>query len=103
ELEPGVEGLVHVSELAGQRVRNVKEGVKVGQEGSVRVLSLDAEAQRMGLSIKQAVKGAEPEADGDEEGGGAGPGGRRRSGRRTTPLRGGVGNREVPREGPAEE
>src|SRR5262245_46793768 len=100
ELEPGVEGLVHVSELAGQRVRNVKEVVKVGQEVSVRVLSLDAEAQRMALSIKQAAKAAaESEADEDEEGDEPVPEPRRR----TTPLRGGVGNKEMPREEPDKE
>src|SRR5262249_57790495 len=47
EIEPGLEGLVHVSELAPQRVRRVTEVVKEGQEVNVRVLSLDAEARRM--------------------------------------------------------
>jgi small subunit ribosomal protein S1 len=53
ELEPGLEGLVHVSELSNQRVRTPGDVVKVGQEVSVRVLDLDAEARRVSLSMRQ--------------------------------------------------
>jgi small subunit ribosomal protein S1 len=54
ELEPGLEGLVHVSELSNQRVRTPGDVVKVGQEVSVRVLDIDAEARRISLSMRQA-------------------------------------------------
>jgi small subunit ribosomal protein S1 len=53
ELEPGLEGLVHVSELSNQRVRTPGDVVKVGQEVSVRVLDLDAEGRRVSLSMRQ--------------------------------------------------
>jgi small subunit ribosomal protein S1 len=92
EIEPGLEGLVHVSELAPQRVRRVTEVVKVGDEVTVRVLSLDAEAQRMALSIKQAARAAEAEPDEDEDEAAPAPEPRKR----TTPLRGGVGSKELP-------
>jgi len=53
ELEPGLEGLVHVSELSNQRVRSPGDIVKVGQEVSVRVIDLDAEGRRVSLSMRQ--------------------------------------------------
>ncbi len=54
ELEPGVEGLVHISELAHHRVWRVADAVSEGQEVEVIVLSADEEKQRMSLSIKAA-------------------------------------------------
>jgi small subunit ribosomal protein S1 len=53
ELEPGLEGLVHVSELSNQRVRTPGDVVKMGQEVTVRVLDLDAEGRRVSLSMRQ--------------------------------------------------
>jgi small subunit ribosomal protein S1 len=53
ELIPGVEGLVHVSELSDQRVRSVGDVAKVGQNVQAKVLSVDEEARRISLSIKQ--------------------------------------------------
>jgi len=52
KLEPGVEGLVHVSELAHNRVWRPSDVVSEGQEVEVKVLSVDAERQRIGLSLK---------------------------------------------------
>jgi small subunit ribosomal protein S1 len=54
ELEPGLEGLVHVSELAAHRVRAPADVVKPGQEVRVRVLELDKEKRRIALSIRRA-------------------------------------------------
>ena len=50
ELEAGVEGLLHVSQLGNDRVRRVGDAVKEGQEVTVRVISVDAPAQRISLS-----------------------------------------------------
>ncbi len=52
QLEPGVEGLVHISELAHQRVFRVSDMVKEGDVVEAKVLSVDQEQQRIGLSIK---------------------------------------------------
>jgi len=52
KLEPGVEGLVHVSELAHNRVWRPSDVVSEGQEVEVKVLSVDAEKQRISLSLK---------------------------------------------------
>jgi small subunit ribosomal protein S1 len=54
ELEPGLEGLVHISELAEHRVRTPGDVVKPGQPVRVRVLEIDKEARRMSLSLKRA-------------------------------------------------
>jgi len=58
ELEPGLEGLVHISELAGHRVRSASDVVKVGDEVQVRVLEVDKDARRISLSIKKAAEAA---------------------------------------------
>ena len=67
ELEPGLEGLLHVSELADHKIESPEEVVKVGDEIEVRVLRVDAADRKIGLSRKQASavgeeEGAEPAA-----------------------------------------
>lgn len=63
EIEPGVEGLVHLSELAPHRVRRAGDAVKTGDEVSVIVLAIDSEAKRIGLSIKAALLAAQGKAE----------------------------------------
>ncbi len=89
ELEPAVEGLIHISELSPQRVRRVSEVVQVGQEVQVKVLSVDPNQRRISLSLKAAMKEPEPEAaeEPEEEAPPAKP-----PRPRTTPLRGGIGS-----------
>ncbi len=53
ELIPGVEGLIHISELSDRRVRSCGEVLKVGQEVETRVLGIDKEERRISLSLKQ--------------------------------------------------
>lgn len=60
ELEPGVEGLIHVSELSTQRVRRVRDVVSEGQAVEVEILSVDPAARRIALSLKRLA--AEKEA-----------------------------------------
>ncbi|MEE9212456.1 MAG: S1 RNA-binding domain-containing protein, partial [Phycisphaeraceae bacterium] len=52
ELEPGVEGLVHISELAPSRVNRVEDVVKIGDRKQFRVLMVDEEQRRVKLSLK---------------------------------------------------
>lgn len=54
ELEDGVEGLVHISELAHRRVQKVEEVVTPGQEVTAKVLHVKPEERRISLSIRQA-------------------------------------------------
>ena len=53
------DGLVHISELSSQFVRDPKEVVRVGQRVKVRVLTVDVPRRRIGLSMKQAAAPAE--------------------------------------------
>src|SRR5204862_7653152 len=54
EVEPGIDGLVHISELAPYRVSRAESVVKVGQEVTVKVLNIDKENRRISLSLKAA-------------------------------------------------
>ncbi|CIV50286.1 30S ribosomal protein S1 [Streptococcus pneumoniae] len=52
EVLPGIDGLVHVSQISHKRIENPKEALKVGQEVQVKVLEVNADAARVSLSIK---------------------------------------------------
>jgi small subunit ribosomal protein S1 len=54
KLEEGVEGLIHISELDERHVDNPEEIVSVGEELELKVISLDPEERRIGLSLKEA-------------------------------------------------
>jgi small subunit ribosomal protein S1 len=92
-LEPGVEGLVHISELATRRIRSVSDVVKEGEQVECRVLAIDPDEQKLALSIKALApppaakhSAGEPEPEVEE----AEPETPPRK-QRTTPLKGGVG------------
>ncbi len=104
ELEPAIEGLVHISELAPRRVFRVTDIVKVDQEVKVMVLSVDPGARRISLSLRAALpKEPEPVAAEEEEEEYVPPPPRTSK----IPLRGGVGNQsfliEMPKEEPKTE
>ncbi|MHB8865846.1 MAG: 30S ribosomal protein S1 [Pirellulaceae bacterium] len=72
KLAPGIEGLIHISELSHARVPSVSSVVAEGQEVQVKILSLDAESQRIALSMKAVLpmpvaEEPEPEEDAPEE------------------------------------
>lgn len=79
-LEDGLEGLLHISELADHKVENPDEVVKVGQEIEVKILRVDTEERKIGLSRKR-VEWAEEEEHGD----------RPREREHRAPLKGGLG------------
>ncbi|HEY2148926.1 MAG TPA: S1 RNA-binding domain-containing protein, partial [Pirellulales bacterium] len=101
-LEDGLEGLLHISELADHKVENPEEVVKVGDEIEVKILRVDTEERKIGLSRKR-VEWAEEEGtktDGEQATGGA------PSKAAATPpseLKGGVGGKSGPLIGPAEQ
>jgi small subunit ribosomal protein S1 len=79
ELEPELEGLLHVSELADYKVENPKDVVKVGEELEVKILRVDTEDRKIGLSLKRAQWAAE-EGEGPAVEATSGGGERRRGG-----------------------
>jgi small subunit ribosomal protein S1 len=54
ELEAGIEGLVHISEISSQRIRKPSDVLKVGDSVQAVILSIDAKSKRLSLSIKDA-------------------------------------------------
>ena len=64
ELEEGLEGLLHISELSDQKVENPQDVVKPGQEVEVKILRVDTDDRKIGLSLKRAQWGASMEDDG---------------------------------------
>ncbi|MFN7730337.1 MAG: 30S ribosomal protein S1 [Pirellula sp.] len=65
KLATGIEGLIHISELAHRRVQSVSQILSEGQDVEVKILTVDRDAQRIGLSLKATQakpEGAKPEA-----------------------------------------
>lgn len=54
ELKPGLEGLVHISQIAHQHVAHASDVLEEGQEIKVKILAIDPDRQRISLSIKEA-------------------------------------------------
>jgi small subunit ribosomal protein S1 len=54
ELEPGLEGLLHVSEIADQKIEKPEDVMKVDQEVEVKILRVDSDERKIGLSLKRA-------------------------------------------------
>jgi small subunit ribosomal protein S1 len=61
ELEEDLEGLLHISELSDQKVENPQDVVKSGEEVEVKILRVDVEERKIGLSLKRAQWTAETE------------------------------------------
>jgi small subunit ribosomal protein S1 len=62
ELEPGLEGLLHISEIADQKVEKPEDIVKVGQEVDIKILRVDSDERKIGLSLKRAQWAQEEQA-----------------------------------------
>ncbi|MEI6563472.1 MAG: 30S ribosomal protein S1 [bacterium] len=54
EIEEGIDGLVHISQISDDRVEKVKDVLKVGQEVEARIVRIDQVDRKIGLSIKAA-------------------------------------------------
>ena len=61
-VEDGIEGLVHISELAQRHVEVPEQVAKVGDEVFVKVIDIDLDRRRISLSLKQANEGIDPNA-----------------------------------------
>ena len=77
ELEDGVDGVVHISQISDDRVEKVKDVLQVGQEVEARVVKVDRNERRIGLSIRAVnmtedeVKALSAEADAESADGSA--------------------------------
>jgi small subunit ribosomal protein S1 len=61
ELEPGLEGLLHISELTDDKIESPEEVVKVGDDVDVKVLRVDTKDRKVGLSMKNVDDPTVPE------------------------------------------
>ena len=65
--EPGLDGLVHISEVAHKRVNDIAEELTLGQTVEAKILEIDTERKRISLSIKRTVEAPAEEAEAAEE------------------------------------
>jgi small subunit ribosomal protein S1 len=89
-LQDGLEGLLHISELADHKVENPEEIVKVGEEIEVKILRVDPDERKIGLSRKRVEWAEEAEAEGEPDATKSGPAAPK------VELRGGVGHSSGP-------
>ena len=73
ELESGLEGLLHISELSDQKVENPQDIVKSGDEVDVKILRVDVGERKIGLSLKRAQWATDSDRSGSGEPGGMPP------------------------------
>jgi len=66
ELEPGLEGLLHISEISDQKVEKPEDQLKAGQEIDVKILRVDSDERKIGLSLKRAQYAVEEEKKEEE-------------------------------------
>ena len=67
-LEDGLEGLLHISELSDEKIENPEDLVKVGEEVEVKVLRVDTEERKIGLSKRRVQWSPEQEAQAEKDG-----------------------------------
>jgi len=70
ELEPGLEGLLHVSELSDEKVEDPTQVVKIGDEVEVKILRVDIDDRKIGLSLKRAQWGSGTDTSSQDASGG---------------------------------
>lgn len=63
-IEDGIEGLIHVSELADERIQHPKQVVQEGQDLILRIIRIDPQRRRMGLSLRRALDTPDAELEG---------------------------------------
>src|SRR5205823_4429875 len=66
ELAAGLEGLLHISEISDQKVEKPEDVLKVGQEVDVKILRVDSDERKIGLSLKRAQWAQEEQAREEE-------------------------------------
>ena len=88
-LEDGLEGLLHISELADHKVENPQDVVNVGDEIEVKILRVDTEERKIGLSRKRVEWAEEDEAGASAAANGS-------SGKDSVELKGGIGSESGP-------
>ena len=66
EIIPGVDGLIHISQIADRRIGKPEDVLSEGQEVDVKIIDVDAENKRISLSIRALLTGDEFVAAGED-------------------------------------
>ena len=61
EIYPGVDGLIHISQVANKRIGKVENELTIGQHVQAKIVEIDLEAQKIGLSIRALLEPQEAE------------------------------------------
>ena len=61
----GVDGLIHISQLADKRVENVKDIVSVGDQVNVKIIDIDIENKRISISMRALLEDSDENAEED--------------------------------------
>lgn len=67
QIIPGVDGLIHISQISTERVANIASVLTVGQEVDVKIIEIDEERERVSLSIRALSEDTEPAEEATEE------------------------------------
>jgi len=67
QIIPGVDGLIHISQISTDRITNIASVLAVGQEVDVKIIDIDTEKSRVSLSIKALMEESAPAEDADAE------------------------------------
>lgn len=67
QIIPGVDGLIHISQISTERVTNIANVLAVGQEVDVKIIDIDADKNRVSLSMKALMEDAAPAEETDAE------------------------------------
>ncbi|MCI9414084.1 MAG: bifunctional 4-hydroxy-3-methylbut-2-enyl diphosphate reductase/30S ribosomal protein S1 [Clostridiales bacterium] len=67
QLLPGVDGLIHISQIANHRVEKPQDELKVGEEVTVKITNIDYDKKRISLSIRELLEDVPAEDEGDSE------------------------------------
>ena len=62
-IDRGIEGLIHISELSQQVIKHPKDVVNEGDELELKIIRIEPERRRLGLSLKQIVDGSDHETE----------------------------------------
>ena len=67
EIVPGVDGLIHISQIADQKIENIADVIKVGDVVNAKIVAIDDEKQKVSLSVRALLPKAEAEEEVVEE------------------------------------
>jgi 4-hydroxy-3-methylbut-2-enyl diphosphate reductase len=66
QIIPGIDGLIHISQISNERIKSVNEALAVGDEVEVRITEIDENRERVSISIRAVNETAEEDDYGDD-------------------------------------